>query len=97
VAAERLNCWNRKTDPVSASFALLVVAFQKIEQISVLFATAVANSRREIANGRRELAAAKLKLSGPEIQQRTAGYARSEQLINTAEREFATILEGLRL
>jgi hypothetical protein len=72
-------------------------AFQKFEQIAVMFTGAVANSRRAIANGRRELAAAKLKLSGPEIQQRTAGYSCSEQLINTAEREFATILEGLRL
>jgi hypothetical protein len=72
-------------------------AFKKFEQISVMFTTAVANSRRAIANGRRELAVAKLKLSGPEIQQRTAGYVRSEQLINRAEREFATILEALRL
>ena len=72
-------------------------AFQKFEQISIMFTTAVANSRRAIADGRRDLAAAKLKLSGREIQERTAGYVRSEQLINTAEREFSTILEGLRL
>jgi hypothetical protein len=72
-------------------------AFQKFEQISIMFTTAVANSRRAIADGRRDLAAAKLKLSGREFQERTAGYARNEQLINTAEREFSKILEGLRL
>jgi hypothetical protein len=72
-------------------------AFQKFEQIAMLFTAAVANSRRAIGDARRELAASKLKLSGPEIQQRTAGFARSEQLINTAEREFNTIFEGLRL
>jgi hypothetical protein len=36
-------------------------------------------------------------LSGKEIQERTAAFIRSEQLIHTAEREFSTILEGLRM
>ena len=43
------------------------------------------------------LTAEKGNLSGKEIQERTAAFVRSEQLINTAEREFTTILEGLRM
>ncbi len=72
-------------------------AFLTFEQLSVGFAAAVASSRRAIADGRRALTAEKGKLSGKEIQERTATFIRSEQLIHTAEREFATILEGLRM
>src|SRR3954464_1165874 len=72
-------------------------AFLTFEQLSVGFNSAVGNRRREIAEGRRKLTAEKGKLSGKEIQERTAGFMRSEQLIHTAEREFATILEGLRM
>jgi hypothetical protein len=57
----------------------------------------VSASRREIADGRRKLTAEKGKLSGKEIQERTAAFIRSEHLIHTAEREFSTILEGLRM
>jgi hypothetical protein len=71
-------------------------AFQKFEQVAMMFSSAVANSRRAIADGRRDLAATKSKLNGREVQERTAGYARSEQLINLAAREVTTILEGLR-
>ncbi len=72
-------------------------AFLTFEQLSVGFNSAVANSRRVIADGRRQLMAEKGKLSGKEIQDRTAAFVRSESLIHTAEREFATILEGLRM
>jgi hypothetical protein len=72
-------------------------ALQKFEQLAMMFSSAVANSRRAIADGRRELAASKSKLNGREIQERTAGYVRSEQLINIAARDVSTILEGLRL
>jgi hypothetical protein len=72
-------------------------AFRTFEQFAVGFTSAVAGSRREIADGRRALTAEKGKLSGKEIQERTAAFVRSEQLINTAERSFATILEGLRM
>src|SRR4051794_28150557 len=72
-------------------------AFLTFEQLSVGFNSAVGNRRREIAEGRRKLTAEKGKLSGKEIQERTAGFMRNEQLIHTAEREFATILEGLRM
>jgi hypothetical protein len=72
-------------------------AFLTFEQLSVGFNSAVGNSRRAIAEGRRKLVAEKGKLSGKEIQERTAGFMRNEQLIHTAEREFATILEGLRM
>jgi hypothetical protein len=71
-------------------------AFQKFEQVAMMFSSAVANSRRAIADGRRDLAASKSKLNGREIQERTAGYARGEQLINIAARDVTTILEGLR-
>jgi hypothetical protein len=67
------------------------------EQLSVGFNSAVAGSRRAIEDGRRAMAAEKEKLSGKEIQERTAGFIRHEQLIHTAEREFSTILEGLRM
>jgi hypothetical protein len=72
-------------------------AFLTFEQLSIAFNSAVANSRRAIADGRRALTAEKGKLSGKEIQDRTAAFVRSENLIHTAEREFATILEGLRM
>jgi hypothetical protein len=72
-------------------------AFLTFEQLAVMFNAAVANSRREIADGRRALTAEKGNLSGKEIQDRTAAFTRSEQLIHTAEREFSTILEGLRM
>jgi hypothetical protein len=72
-------------------------AFLNFEQLAVGFNSAVAASRREIAEGRRQLTAEKGNLSGKEIQERTAAYIRSEQLIHTAEREFSTILEGLRM
>jgi hypothetical protein len=72
-------------------------AFLTFEQLAVGFNSAVANSRRAIADGRRQLTAEKGNLSGKEIQERTAAFVRSEQLIHTAEREFATILEGLRV
>jgi hypothetical protein len=72
-------------------------AFLTFEQLAVGFNAAVANSRRAIADGRRALTSEKVNLSGKEIQDRTAGFVRSENLIHTAEREFATILEGLRM
>ena len=72
-------------------------AFLTFEQLAVGFNSAVANSRRAIADGRRALTSEKGKLSGKEIQDRTAAFVRSENLIHTAEREFATILEGLRM
>jgi hypothetical protein len=72
-------------------------AFLTFEQIAVGFNAAVASSRRAIADGRRALTAEKGNLSGKEIQERTAAFVRSEQLIHTAEREFSTILEGLRM
>jgi len=72
-------------------------AFRTFEQLALGFTTAVSNSRRAIADGRRKLNAEKGKLSGKEIQERTAAFVRSEQLIHTAEREFSTILEGLRM
>jgi hypothetical protein len=72
-------------------------AFLTFEQLAVQFNSAVGNSRRAIADGRRTLMAEKNKLSGKEVQDRTAAFLRSEQLIHTAEREFSTILEGLRM
>lgn len=72
-------------------------AFITFEQISSGFNSAVASSRRAIAEGRRTLNDQKMKLSGKEIQERTAAFVRGEQLIHTAEREFSTILEGLRM
>jgi hypothetical protein len=72
-------------------------AFIHFEQFALGFTSAVAASRRAIAEGRRALAAQKTKLSGKEIQERTAAFVRSEQLINAAERSFSTILEGLRM
>jgi hypothetical protein len=71
-------------------------AFLTFEQFAIGFTSAVANSRRGIADGRRALNAEKGNLSGKEIQERTAAFVRHEQLINTAEREFSKILEGLR-
>jgi hypothetical protein len=72
-------------------------AFLTFEQLSIGFNSAVTASRREIVDGRRQLTAEKGNLSGKEIQERTAAFIRSEQLIHTAEREFSTILEGLRM
>jgi hypothetical protein len=72
-------------------------AFLTFEQLSIGFNSAVAASRRTIADGRRVLNAEKGNLSGKEIQERTAAFVRHEQLIHTAEREFSTILEGLRM
>ncbi len=72
-------------------------AFLTFEQLAVSFNSAVANSRRAIADGRRALTSEKGSLSGKEIQDRTAAFIRSENLIHTAEREFSTILEGLRM
>jgi hypothetical protein len=72
-------------------------AFLAFEQLAVGFNAAVAASRREIEDGRRRLTAEKGNLSGKEIQERTAAFVRGEQRIHTAEREFSTILEGLRM
>jgi len=72
-------------------------AFRTFEQFAVGFASAVASSRQAIADGRRALTAEKGKLSGKEIQERTAAFIRSEHLIHTVQREFSTILEGLRM
>jgi hypothetical protein len=72
-------------------------AFLTFEQLAVGFTSAVASSRRAIADGRRALTAEKGKLSGKEIQERNAAFIRNEQQINAAEREFSTILEGLRM
>jgi hypothetical protein len=72
-------------------------AFLTFEQLAVGFTSAVVSSRQAIAEGRRALLAEKGKMSGKEIQERTAAFIRSEQLIHTAEREFSTILEGLRM
>lgn len=72
-------------------------AFTSFEQCAMKFNAAVASSRREIAQGRQALNAQKTKVSGKEIQEKTAAFVRSEQLIHTAEREFSTILEGLRM
>ena len=72
-------------------------AFLTFEQLAVGYTSAVSASRRAIADGRRALTAEKGNLSGKEIQERTAAFLRTEQLIHTAEREFSTILEGLRM
>jgi hypothetical protein len=72
-------------------------AFLTFEQLAVGFTSAVASSRQAIAEGRRALTAEKGNLSGKEIQERTVAFIRSEQLIHTAEREFSTILESLRM
>jgi hypothetical protein len=72
-------------------------AFLVFEQLAVGFNSAVANSRRAISDARHLLSAQKFKLSGKEILERTAAFVRSENLIHTAEREFSTILEGLRM
>jgi hypothetical protein len=72
-------------------------AFLVFEQIAVGFNSAVANGRREISEGRRLLGTQKYKLSGKEVLERMAAFLRSENLIQTAEREFSTILEGLRM
>ncbi len=72
-------------------------AFLTFEQFALVFTSAVTSSRQAIANGRRALNDQKGKLSGKEILERTAAFTRGEQLINTAQREFSTILEGLRM
>jgi hypothetical protein len=71
-------------------------AFLSFEQFAVGFTSAVTSSRQAIAEGRRALTAEKGKLSGREIEERKAAFTRSEHLIHIAEREFSTILEGLR-
>lgn len=73
------------------------LAFVTFEQLAVGFNAAVAASRREIEDGRRRLSAEKNNLSGKEIQERSAAFIRREQRIHAADREFATILEGLRM
>ncbi len=72
-------------------------AFYMFEQLTVGFAAAVTASRQVISEGRRKLTHDKDRLSGKEIAERTAAFVRSEQLIYAAEREFSTILEGLRM
>ncbi len=72
-------------------------AFYMFEQLTVGFAAAVTASRQVISEGRRKLTHDKDRLSGKEIAERTAAFVRSEQLIFAAEREFSTILEGLRI
>ena len=72
-------------------------AFLTFEQLAIGFTSAVNSSRQAIADGRRALTAEKGHLSGKEIQERTAAFTRGEQLIYAAEREFSTILEGLRM
>jgi hypothetical protein len=72
-------------------------AFLSFEQLAVGYNAAVAASRREIEDGRRKLTAEKGNLSGKEIQERSAAFIRREQRIHAAEREFSTILEGLRM
>jgi hypothetical protein len=72
-------------------------AFLMFEQLTVGFAAAVNTNRQAISEGRRKLQHDKDRLSGKEIAIRTAAFVRSEQLIFAAEREFATILEGLRM
>jgi hypothetical protein len=67
------------------------------EQLTVGFGAAVTASRQVISEGRRKLQHDKDRLSGKEIAERTAAFVRSEQLIYAAEREFSTILEGLRM
>ena len=72
-------------------------AFLQFEQLATGFVAAVGNSRRIIADGRRQLNDQKGQLSGKEIQERSAAFTRGEAQIHTAEREFSTILEGLRM
>jgi hypothetical protein len=72
-------------------------AFLSFEQFAIGFTSTVANNRQAIAAGRRALTAEKGNLSGKEIEERKVAFIRSEQLIQTAEREFSTILEGLRM
>jgi hypothetical protein len=72
-------------------------AFLTFEQLALGFSSAVTSCRQAIADGRRALTVEKGKLSGKEIQERTTAFIRGEQLINTAQREFSTILEGLRM
>ena len=73
------------------------MAFQLFEQFALGFTSAVTASRQSIAEGRRALMAEKGNLSGREIEERKAAFIRHEQLIHVAEREFSTILEGLRM
>ena len=72
-------------------------AFLTFEQLVIGFASAVKSSRQAIANARRELIAEKGQLSGREVMDRTAALVRREQRVFAAEREFNTILEGLRM
>jgi hypothetical protein len=72
-------------------------AFLTFEQLVTGFSSAVNMSRQEIATARSVLTAEKGRLSGKEVQERTAALVRREQRIYAAEREFSTILEGLRM
>ena len=72
-------------------------AFLTFEQLMTGFSSAVNSSRQQIATARSELTAEKGRLSGKEVQERTAALVRREQRIYAAEREFSTILEGLRM
>jgi hypothetical protein len=72
-------------------------AFFMFEQLTVGFAAAVNAIRQAISEGRRKLQHDKDRLSGKEIAIRTAAFVRTEQLLYAAEREFSTILEGLRM
>jgi hypothetical protein len=72
-------------------------AFLTFEQLVIGFTSAVNSSRQQIADARRELIAEKGNLSGREVMDRTAALVRREQRVFAAEREFNTILEGLRM
>ncbi len=72
-------------------------AFLTFEQLVTGFSSAINMGRQEISDGRRQLIADKGRLSGKEVQERTALLVRREQRIFSAEREFSAILEGLRM
>jgi hypothetical protein len=72
-------------------------AFLTFEQLVTGFSSAINMGRQEISDGRRQLIADKGRLSGKEVQERTALLVRREQRIFAAEREFSAILEGLRM
>ena len=72
-------------------------AFLAFEQLAVRFNSAVANSRRAICGWPAACSRGKGQVERQRDLERTAAFVRSENLIHTAEREFATILEGLRM
>lgn len=72
-------------------------AFRTFDQLALGFTPAVSNGRGMIADRRRKPNAEKGNLGGKQMQERIAAFVRSEQLIHTAEREFSTILAGLRV